>query len=54
MTNPSAKEEADKPIQPDTKMPNEDPEYMDLEYDGQDSFDEMWLDGDTVTRDGYR
>ncbi len=50
---PSA-EEAGKQIQPETEMPGADPEYMTLEDDGQDSFDEMWLNGDTVTEDGYR
>jgi hypothetical protein len=30
-----------------------DPEYMTLEEDGQEAFDAMWQEGDTITSDGY-
>lgn len=30
-----------------------DPERMDVETDGQEAFDAMWADGDTVSPDGY-
>lgn len=32
---------------------NRDPEYMILEEDGQEEFNLMWEEGDTVTPDGY-
>lgn len=30
-----------------------DPEYMTLEDNGQESFDSMWQEGDTINEDGY-
>lgn len=30
------------------------PEFMTLEDDGQEAFDQMWEEGATVTEDGYR
>lgn len=46
-------EEHHKVVQDGTDMNLDTHEYMTLDDDGQDEFDRMWLDGDTVTSDGY-
>ncbi len=34
-------------------LPAVDPEFMTVEDDGTEVFDQMWNDGETVTPDGY-
>ncbi len=42
-----------KDFQTGTKLIEKDPEYMTPEIDGQQAFDDIWEEGDTITPDGY-
>lgn len=42
-----------KAMQPGVVHVDGDPERMDIDVDGQEAFDAMWRDGETVTPDGY-
>lgn len=43
----------EKAIQDEVVPMESDPEQMTIEEDGQEAFDQMWVEGDTVTEDGY-
>lgn len=43
----------EKAIQGEVVPMDADPEQMTIEEDSQEAFNQMWLEGDTVTEDGY-
>lgn len=45
--------DAEKAMQSGVVHLDVDPERMDVAPDGQEAFDAMWRDGETVTPDGY-